>query len=75
MVCLKRKVNCLKYNMKRGKSGINALDANDEIASVLFTNEEKIGISTEEGNFLICETKMFVLLVELPRVLKGIKAK
>lgn len=70
-----KKSELSEYNMKRGKSGIKALtlDTNDEIASVLFTNEEKIGISTEEGNFLICETKDIRPIGRVAKGVKGIK--
>ena len=70
-----KKSELSEYNMKRGKSGIKALalDTNDEIASVLFTNEEKIGISTEEGNFLICETKDVRPIGRVAKGVKGIK--
>ena len=70
-----KKSELSEYNMKRGKSGIKALtlDTNDEIASVLFTNEEKIGISTEKGNFLICETKDVRPIGRVAKGVKGIK--
>ena len=70
-----KKSELSEYNMKRGKSGIKALtlDTNDEITSVLFTNEEKIGISTEEGNFLICETKDVRPIGRVAKGVKGIK--
>ena len=70
-----KKSELSEYNMKRGKSGIKALtlDTNDEIASVLFTNEEKIGISTEEGNFRICETKDVRPIGRVAKGVKGIK--
>ena len=70
-----KKSELSEYNMKRRKSGIKALtlDTNDEIASVLFTNEEKIGISTEEGNFLICETKDVRPIGRVAKGVKGIK--
>ena len=70
-----KKSELSEYNMKRGKSGIKALtlDRNDEIVSVLFTNEEKIGISTEEGNFLICETKDVRPIGRVAKGVKGIK--
>ena len=35
----------------------------------LFTNEEKIGILTEEGQFLVCESK---LIRPIGRVSKGV---
>ena len=46
------------YNLKRN-TGASALtlDANDEIVSVLFTDEERIGMLSQKGNFIMIETK------------------
>lgn len=48
-----------EYNIKRAKNGIKALElnSNDEVNSILFINEERLGIATESGNFIIIETK------------------
>ena len=48
-----------EYNIKRAKNGIKALELNpnDEVNSILFMNEEKLGITTKSGNFIIIETK------------------
>ena len=48
-----------EYNIKRAKNGIKALELNpnDEVNSILFMNEEKLGIATKSGNFIIIETK------------------
>ncbi len=48
-----------EYNIKRAKNGIKALElnSNDEVNSILFMNEEKLGIATKSGNFIIIETK------------------
>lgn len=66
-----KKSEISEYNMKRSKTGIKALvlDEGDEISSVVFTNEEKIGILTEEGQFLVCESK---LIRPIGRVSKGV---
>jgi DNA gyrase subunit A len=47
-----------EYNLKRnvGATALS-LDKGDEIVSVLFTNEDRIGILSEKGNFIIIETK------------------
>lgn len=68
---LLKKSEISEYNMKRSKTGIKALvlDEGDEISSVVFTNEEKIGILTEEGQFLVCESK---LIRPIGRVSKGV---
>lgn len=61
-----------EYNIKR-TGGAKALDLenNDEICSVIFVNEEKVGILTEFGQFLICETKD---IRAVGRIAKGVKA-
>ena len=53
-----KKSEISEYNLRRnGGAAAIKLDADDEIVSVLFTNEERIGILTESGNFLMTETK------------------
>ena len=61
-----------EYNTNRS-IGIRAitLDKNDEITNVLFTNNDKVGIVTEFGNFIIMETKD---IRPIGRVTRGIKA-
>lgn len=61
-----------EYNTNRS-IGIRAitLDKNDEITNVLFTNNDKVGIVTEFGNFIIIETKD---IRPIGRVTRGIKA-
>lgn len=61
-----------EYNVKRA-GGARALDleSNDEICSVIFVNDEKVGILTEFGQFLICETKD---IRAVGRIAKGVKA-
>lgn len=61
-----------EYNTNRS-IGIRAitLDKNDEITNVLFTNNDKVGIVTEFGNFIIIETKD---IRPIGRVARGIKA-
>lgn len=61
-----------EYNTNRS-IGIRAitLDKNDEITNVLFTNNDKVGIATEFGNFIIIETKD---IRPIGRVTRGIKA-
>lgn len=70
-----KKSELSEYNMKRSKTGIKALnlDSNDEICSVIFTNEDKIGMVTEMGNFLICETKDIRPIGRVAKGVKGIK--
>ena len=70
-----KKSELSEYNMKRSKTGIKALtlDSNDEICSVIFTDEDKIGMVTEMGNFLMCETKDIRPIGRVAKGVKGIK--
>lgn len=53
-----KKSELIEYNLKRNTGAIALnLDKDDEIVSVLFTNEEKIGMVSRKGNFIIIETK------------------
>ena len=60
--------------MKRntGATALN-LDKGDEIVSVLFTNEERIGILSEKGNFIMIETKDIRPIGRIAKGIKGIK--
>ena len=70
-----KKSELTEYNMKRSRSGIKALtlDEGDEICSVIFTNEDHLGILTEQGQFLICETKDIRSIGRVAKGVKGIK--
>lgn len=63
-----------EYNIKKS-GGVRAiaLDEGDEIVSVLFLNEEKIGIMSQKGNFLIVETSDIRPIGRVTRGVKGIK--
>ena len=63
-----------EYNVKRS-GGMRALDLSDgdEICSVLFTNEEKVGMLTAAGQFVICETKDIRPIGRTAKGVKGIK--
>lgn len=64
-----------EYNTKRAANGIKALELgkNDEVRSVLFTNEEKIGMLTAAGQLVICETKDIRPIGRTAKGVKGIK--
>ena len=68
-----KKSNLSEYNIKR-KGGVKALnlDSNDEIVSILFTNDERIGMLTARGQFVICETKDIRAIGRTARGVKGI---
>ena len=63
-----------EYNLKRSGSlrAIN-LDANDEIASILFIDDEDVGIMTELGNFIRITTKDIRPIGRIAKGIRGIK--
>ena len=63
-----------EYNLKRSGSlrAIN-LDANDEIASILFIDEEDVGIMTEMGNFIRITTNDIRAIGRIAKGVRGIK--
>lgn len=67
-----KKTKANEYEKKRGKSlkAIN-LDDNDEVVSVHFMNNEKVGILTSFGNYVIIDTET---VSAIGRVTKGVKA-
>jgi DNA gyrase subunit A len=62
----------MEYNISRNV-GLKALtlDEGDEIINVIFTDNEKVGILTETGNFLMITTED---IRPIGRVAKGVKA-
>lgn len=70
-----KKTALSEYNIKKSKTGLKAisLDANDEIVSVNFINDEDIGILTEKGQFLLCSTTDVRAIGRIARGVKGIK--
>ena len=68
-----KKSQLSEYNVKR-KGGVKALnlDSNDEIVSILFLNEERIGMMTARGQFVMCETKDIRAIGRVARGVKGI---
>lgn len=67
-----KKSELSEYNITRNV-GLKALtlDEGDEIVNVLFTDNDKVGILTEGGNFLMIETED---IRPIGRVAKGVKA-
>ena len=67
-----KKTKATEYEHKRGKSlkAINLKD-DDEVVNVLFTNNEKVGILTYEGNFVIINTDE---INAIGRATAGVKA-
>ena len=68
-----KKSQLTEYNIKR-KGGVKALnlDSNDEIVSVIFANDERIGMMTARGQFVMCETKDIRPIGRVARGVKGI---
>jgi len=66
-----KKSKITEYNITR-RTGIKAisLEEGDSICSVISTNEDKIGMLTARGQFVICETKG---IRSIGRVAKGVK--
>jgi DNA gyrase subunit A len=61
-----------EYNLSRkGAVKALALDAGDEIMSIVFTNNDKVGILTELGNFIMIKTDD---IRAIGRVARGVKA-
>ena len=69
-----KKSKLSEYNMKRN-SGLKALELeeNDEVISVLFVNNERVGMLTAAGQFIICETKDIRPIGRVAKGVKGIK--
>jgi DNA gyrase subunit A len=69
-----KKSELAEYNLKRSGSlkAIN-LDANDEIASILFINDEDVGIMTELGNFIRITTRDIRAIGRVAKGVRGIK--
>ena len=69
-----KKSELSEYNLKRSGSlkAIN-LDSNDEIASILFIDNEDVGIMTEFGNFIRITTKDIRPIGRIAKGIRGIK--
>ena len=63
-----------EYNLKRnvGAIAIN-LDKDDEIISILFVDEERIGIASKSGNFIMISTKDIRAIGRTARGVCGMK--
>ena len=69
-----KKSELAEYNLKRSGSlrAIN-LDDDDEIASILFIDDEDVGIMTELGNFIRITTKDIRPIGRIAKGVRGIK--
>ena len=69
-----KKSELSEYNLKRsGSLRAISLEANDEIASILFIDEEDVGIMTELGNFIRITTKDIRPIGRIAKGIRGIK--
>ena len=69
-----KKTELAEYNLKRsGSLKAISLDANDEIASILFINDEDVGIMTELGNFIRITTNDIRAIGRVAKGVHGIK--
>lgn len=69
-----KKTELAEYNLKRsGSLKAISLDANDEIASILFINDEDVGIMTESGNFIRITTNDIRAIGRVAKGVHGIK--
>lgn len=68
-----KKSKLSEYTIKR-KSGVKALnlDQDDEIISILFVDNERVGMMTARGQFVLCETKDIRAIGRVARGVKGI---
>ena len=68
-----KKSKLSEYNTKM-KIGVKALnlDEGDEICSILLMNEERVGMLTARGQFVMCETKDIRPIGRIARGVKGI---
>ena len=68
-----KKSKLSEYNVKR-RGGVKALnlDPGDEIVSILFVDNERIGMMTARGQFVMCETKDIRAIGRAARGVKGI---
>lgn len=68
-----KKSKLSEYNIKR-KGGVKALnlDNDDEIVSILFVDNERVGMMTARGQFVVCETKDVRPIGRAARGVKGI---
>ena len=68
-----KKSKLSEYNIKRNL-GVRALnlDEGDEIVSILFTDNERVGMLTARGQLMICETKDVRPIGRVARGVKGI---
>lgn len=69
-----KKSELSEYNLKRSGSlrAIN-LETGDEIASILFINDEDVGIMTEQGNFIRVTTNDIRPVGRVTKGIRGIK--
>lgn len=66
-----KKSSILEYASGRASKAIT-LEPNDEIRSVLMMNDERVGMLTKNGRFMMCETKDIRAIGRIAKGVKGI---
>jgi len=69
-----KKSELSEYNMKKNIGSLAIkLDSDDEIASIIFTNEDNIGLLSHNGQFIIVSTKSIKSIGRVTRGIIGMK--
>jgi len=69
-----KKSKLSEYNLKRNSGALAIkLDKDDQIVSILLTDNDRIGIASEQGQFIMIETKDINAIGRVARGVQGIK--
>ena len=69
-----KKSKLSEYNLKRNSGALAIkLDAGDEIVSIMLTDDDRIGITSAQGQFIMIETKDISAIGRVARGVQGMK--
>lgn len=69
-----KKSKLSEYNLKRNSGALAIkLDAGDEIVSIMLTDDDRIGIASAQGQFIMIETKDISAIGRVARGVQGMK--
>lgn len=69
-----KKSKLSEYNLKRNSGALAIkLDADDEIVSIMFADDDRIGIASAQGQFIMIETKDVSAIGRVARGVQGMK--
>lgn len=69
-----KKSKLSEYNLKRNSGALAIkLDADDEIVSIMFADDDRIGIASAQGQFIMIETKDISAIGRVARGVQGMK--